>query len=75
MAEWGQGETRALSIALLLTGRNRQPFYLSAGDLLELWLPTFSRPGDEKQDQAVPGLTEFVVGRAFHAPDDSGGAN
>jgi hypothetical protein len=38
---------RGLYIAPLLSSGNRQAFYLSAGNLLELVLPTFAGPGNE----------------------------
>jgi hypothetical protein len=55
-------------IALTFASRNGQSFDLSAGYLFKLWLPAFSRPGNEEQDQAVPGFTEPVVSRTFDTP-------
>jgi hypothetical protein len=51
---------RAL-IALTFTGWHGQPFDFSACYLLELGFPAFTRPGNEEQNQAVPGLAELVV--------------
>ena len=53
----------------LLPDWDHQAFYFSAGYLLELELPAFTRPGDEQQDQAIPGLTESIVCRVFHTPE------
>jgi len=61
---------RALFIALLLAGRNSQPFNLSAGYLLELGLPASRGLGDEEQDQTVPCFAELAVGRILHTGED-----
>jgi hypothetical protein len=39
---------RGLDIVPLLFDWDRQAFYLSAGDLLELGLPAFDWPGNEQ---------------------------
>ena len=55
------GCLRAL-IVLASTSRNSQPFNLAAGYLFKFGLPALLGPGDEKEDQTVPGFTQFVFG-------------
>ena len=52
---------RRLLIALCLAQWNRKALDLSAGYLIELKLPTFTRLDDEEKDQAVPCLTKSIV--------------
>jgi hypothetical protein len=51
-----------------LLGRRSGGVILPVSYLLELGLPTISRPGDEQQDQALPYFAEFAVGCVFHSP-------
>jgi hypothetical protein len=56
----------------LIALRNGESLDLSAGYLLKLGLPAFSRGSNEAQDQAIPGLAELVVGHALCHEEERG---
>ncbi len=59
---------RGLDIVPLLFDWDRQAFDLSAGYLLELGLPAFDWPGNEQENQAVPGFAKLMFSCTLHTP-------